>query len=64
MDYLCRPLKFDLKKYGCANNQQKSSTTKIGDHTPCGYSRSTIWLWSMVFDNKKTSIYCIVENIV
>ena len=26
---------------GCANNQEKSSTTKIGGHIPCGYSMST-----------------------
>ena len=23
---------------GCANNLEKSSTTKIGGHIPCGYS--------------------------
>ena len=23
---------------GCANNPENSSTTKIGDHIPCGYS--------------------------
>ena len=28
---------------GCANNPQKSSTIKIGEHIPCGYSVSTIW---------------------
>ena len=27
---------------GCANNPQKSSTVKIGEHIPCGYSMSTI----------------------
>ena len=27
---------------GCANNSEKSSITKIGEHTPCGYSMSTI----------------------
>ena len=27
---------------GLANNPEKSSTTKIGEHIPCGYSMSTI----------------------
>ena len=27
---------------GCANNPQKSSMVKIGEHIPCGYSMSTI----------------------
>ena len=27
---------------GCANNPENSSTTKIGEHNPCGYSMSTI----------------------
>ena len=27
---------------GCANNPEKSSTTKIGEHIPCGHSMSTI----------------------
>ena len=26
------------KIYGCANNPEKSSTTKIGGHIPCRYS--------------------------
>ena len=26
----------------CANNPEKSSTTKIGEHIPCGYSMSAI----------------------
>ena len=28
---------------GCKNNHLKTSTTKIGEHIPCGYSISTIW---------------------
>ena len=28
---------------GCANNPEKYSTTKIGEHISCGYSMSTIW---------------------
>ena len=31
------------KKDGCANNPENSSTAKIGEHIPCGYSMSTIW---------------------
>ena len=27
----------------CANNPEISSTIKIGEHIPCGYSTSTIW---------------------
>ena len=25
------------KRDGCANNPENSSTTKIGEHIPCGY---------------------------
>ena len=28
---------------GHKNNPEKYSTTKIGEHIPCGYSKSTIW---------------------
>ena len=28
---------------GCANNPEKSSTTKIVEHISCRYSISTIW---------------------
>ena len=31
-----------LKIDGCANNPEKSSGTKIGQHIPCRYSMSTI----------------------
>ena len=31
------------KIYECTNNPENSSTTKIGDHIPCGYLMSTIW---------------------
>ena len=27
----------------CENNPEISSTTKVGQHTPCGYSMSTVW---------------------
>ena len=35
---------------GCANNPAKSSTTKIGEHIPCGYSMSTIWGFDHIED--------------
>ena len=38
------------KTDGCANNPEKSSTTKIGDHIPCGYSMSTIWGFDHIED--------------
>ena len=38
---------FIKKVDGCANNPEKSSTTKTGEHIPSGYSISTIW----AFDN-------------
>ena len=28
---------------GCANNPEKSSTTKLGEHILCGYSMLKIW---------------------
>ena len=30
------------KRDGCANNPENSSTTKISEHIPCGYSMSKI----------------------
>ena len=38
---------------GCANNPENSSTTKIGEHIPCGYSMSTIWEFDLI-ENKHT----------
>ena len=38
---------------GCANNLEKSSTTKIGEHIPCGYSMPTIWGFDHI-ENKRT----------
>ena len=37
------------KGNNCKNISKKSSTTKIGEHIPCGYSMSTIW----AFDGTK-----------
>ena len=40
---------------GCANNPENSSTKKIDEHIPCGYSMSKIW----EFDHteKKDTLY-------
>ena len=35
---------------GCTNNPERSSTTKIGEHIPCGYSMSTIWGYDHIED--------------
>ena len=37
----------------CANNPEKSSKTKIGQHIPCEYSMSTIWSFDNI-ENKHT----------
>ena len=44
---------------GCANNAEHSSTTKIGEHIPCGYSMPAIW----AFDCTEKILY-IAEKIV
>ena len=38
---------------GCANNPENSSTIKIGEHIPCGYSMATIWAFDHI-ENKHT----------
>ena len=38
---------------GCANNQENSSMTKIGEHIPYEYSMSTIWAFDHI-ENKDT----------
>ena len=43
------------KKNGCANNPENVSTTKIGEHIPCGYSMSTIWAFHDI--ENKHSLY-------
>ena len=49
-------IEFLFKKIdGCANNPQNSSTTKIGEHIPCGYSTSTIWAFDHI--EKKHTLY-------
>ena len=40
-------------KNGCRNNPENSSTTKIGEHIPCGYSMSTILGFDHI-ENKHT----------
>ena len=39
-----------LKIDGCANNPEKSSTAKIGEHNPCGFSMPTIWRFDHIED--------------
>ena len=41
---------------GCANNPENFSTTKIGEHIPCGYSMPTIWGFDRIED--KHPLYC------
>ena len=45
---------------GCGNNPENSSTTRIGEKIPCGYSMSAIW----AFDHIKTNILYILEKTV
>ena len=40
---ICADIESLIKKIdGCAKNPEKSSTRKIREHIPCGYSMSTI----------------------
>ena len=39
---------------GRAINQENFSTTKVGEHVPCGYSMSTIWGFDHI-ENERTS---------
>ena len=41
------------RKEGCANNPQKSSTRKAGEHIICGYSLPAIWGFNHI-KNKHT----------
>ena len=41
------------KLEGYVNNPENSSTTKIGEHIPCGYSVPTIWTFDNI-ENKHT----------
>ena len=47
------------KTDGYVNNPEKSSTTKIGEHLPYGYSVSAI----RGFDHSKDKLY-VMENII
>ena len=38
---------------GCVNNPENSSTAKTGEHIPCGYLMSTIWVFDNI-ENKHT----------
>ena len=47
---------FTKKIDGCANNLERSSTTKLGEHIPCRYSMSTVWTFYNI--ENKHSLYC------
>ena len=50
-------VEFLVKKIGgYTNNPENSSTTKIGEDSPCGYSVSTIWVFDHIED--KHTLYC------
>ena len=49
---------FIKKIDGCANNPENSSTTKVGEHIPCGYSMSTI----CTFDYIENKTYFISQK--
>ena len=36
------------KVNNCKNNPEKSSTTEVGEHFPCGYSMSPIWAFDSI----------------
>ena len=40
---------------GCANNSENSSTIKIREHIPCGYSMLTIWAFDHI--ESKLTLY-------
>ena len=40
---------------GCTNNPENSSTTKIGECIPCGYSISTVW--ALYYTENKHTLY-------
>ena len=41
------------KKDECVNNLENSSTAKIGEHVPFGYSKTKIWAFDHI-ENKHT----------
>ena len=50
-------IEYLIKKIdGCANSPENYSTTKIGEHIPCGYSMSATWAFDHI-ENKHT-LYC------
>ena len=32
----------------CANNPENSSTAKLGENIPCGYTMSTVWTFDHI----------------
>ena len=54
-------IEYLIKKIdGCANEPKNSSTIKIGEQIPCGYSISTTWAFDHI---EKTNTLYIAENI-
>ena len=46
---ICADIESLIKKIDrCANSPEKSSTTKVGEHIPCGYSISTVWAFDQI----------------
>ena len=44
---------------GYANNREKPSTTKIGEHIPCRYSMLTIWAFNNI--ENKPNLYHVED---
>ena len=49
---------------GCANNAENSSTAKIGEHIPWGYSMSTIWSFDHIENKHIISWIRLYENFL
>ena len=58
-----------IRKIGrCAGNPENFSTTKIGEHVPCGYSVSLIWTFDhrenkSTFDRGKDCMEKFCESV-
>ena len=50
---------FIRKIDGCANNPEKSSTTKLDEHIPCRYSMWKIWRFDDI--ESKHALYCGID---
>ena len=65
-DHLLLMQTLNLKKKkkidGCANNPEESSTAKIGEHIPCEYSMSTIWVFHST-ENKHRKLQKLIKMV-